>query len=465
LAAAPTVLAFFSGGYSAKPQLLALAASFAVLGVLLAAAPWPLVGTRTAHGALAALAAMATWTGLSILWARVLDDAANETAQLALYTVVFGAAVIVLRYEPVRRASPPAVLAGIFVVALYAMAVRLLPDLLDVVFSARAGERSEQPLGYWNALGLLMALGILLSAAVAGDAERRLSLRMAACAAAVPCMLTLYLTFSRGSLMALAAGFVVLILARPRRATLLSGGLALAAGVLLALALQLFPAVLNVDEGIGPQTSQGTILLVLVIALTAAVALAFGRLSRSAAWIRPLRVRREFRGGVALASVVALLAVGWTIAFGDERTEPLTSSEKRLTTLTTNRGAYWRVALDAWVAHPLTGVGAGSFVVEWRRERTSGEYAVDAHSLYIETLGELGLVGGALLAAFLAAVILGLVRRVRDPGDAVAPAAAACITAFLVQVALDWTWELPAVTLIFLVFAAAAVQAPRGARA
>jgi len=201
------------------------------------------------------------------------------------------------------------------------------------------------------------------------------------------------------------------------------------------------------------------------VALTAVVALVFGRLSGSEAWTRPLRVRREFRLAVALASVVAVVAVGWTIAFGDERTAPLTSSEKRLTTLTTNRGAYWRVALDALAAHPATGVGAGSFVVEWRRERTSGEYAVDAHSLYIETLGELGLVGGVLLAAFIAAVILGLVRRIRDPADALAPAAAACVTAFLVHVALDWTWELPGVTLIFLVFAAAAVQAPRGARA
>jgi O-antigen ligase len=163
---------------------------------------------------------------------------------------------------------------------------------------------------------------------------------------------------------------------------------------------------------------------------------------------------------IALGSAVAVVAVGLLTAFGSERTEPLPTSKERLTTLTTNRGAYWRVALGSLEAHPLTGVGAGSFVVEWRRERTSDEFARDAHSLYLETLGELGLVGGALLIALLAALILGVARRIRDRADPVAPVAAACLAAWLVHLGLDWTWEFPAVTLIPLMLAAAALQGP-----
>ena len=68
----------------------------------------------------------------------------------------------------------------------------------------------------------------------------------------------------------------------------------------------------------------------------------------------------------------------------------------------------WRV--DSFAAHPLTGVGAGSFGVEWRRERESDDFAQDAHSLYLETLAELGLVGGVAARAFLGAVLLGVAR-------------------------------------------------------
>ena len=459
LIAAPAVLAFFSGGYDVEPQLIAAAVAFALLGVVVVAAPWPLVTSRPALVAVVALVGLAAWTGVSIAWARLLNPAAEEAAQLSLYAAAFAAAVVVLRDPAVRRAMPATLLVGVVAVALYALAVRLLPDVFPSAANPRAGERSDQPLTYWNALGLLMAFGILLAAAVASDDDRRPAVRTLACASSVPVALVLYLTFSRGSLVAVAAGFVALVLARPRRATLLFAALCLAAVALLAASVQLLPAVLELDRGASQQTSQGAKLAVLLVAVTGCVGLAFARLSRSRLTRSTLTVPRALRTGLALATVAAVLAIGAVIASGDEETDPLPSTQSRLTTLTTNRGAYWRVALEALTAHPATGVGAASFTVEWRRERETGESAVDAHSLYVETLGELGLVGGALLAAFLGAVIVGVLRQLRGRRpDPVAPAAAACLTAFLVHVGLDWTWEFAAVTLIALLFAAAAVE-------
>ena len=52
----------------------------------------------------------------------------------------------------------------------------------------------------------------------------------------------------------------------------------------------------------------------------------------------------------------------------------------------------------------MAGTGAGGFAVEWRRQPDRNERAADAHSFYIETLAELGLVGAALLALFLGGV-------------------------------------------------------------
>jgi O-Antigen ligase len=460
LLAGPVVLAFASGGYGVKVQLLALAAAFCVLGLAVAAAPWPIVSGGPALVAIAALAGLAGWSALSIEWARVVEVAGDESVQALLYAVVFAAAVVSLREPAVRRVVPVALLAGVAVVAAYSLAGRALPDLISITLSRRAGSRLEQPLTYWNALGLLMTFGLLLAAAVASDPGWPRRLRAAAVAAAVPCSVVLYLTFSRGSLLALGAGLVVLFLVRPRRATLIATGIVLAAGVLLALSLQLFPAVLDIEETGSSQTSQGAVLLVLVVALTAAAGFAFARLAGPAS-DTAVGLSPTHRRVLALGTLGVVLGVSWLVATASEKTDPLPSSKSRLTKLSTNRGEYWSVAVDSFAAHPVTGVGAGSFAVEWRRERQSDDFAQDAHSLYLETLSELGLVGALLLGAFLAAAAAGILRALRGGDDLVAPAAAACLVALLVHVGLDWTWEFPAVTLVALILAAAAAASGR----
>ncbi len=459
LFAMPAVLAFFSGGYGVKAQLLGCAVSLTVAGVLAVTAPWPLVRAPGALVACGALAGLALWSGISIEWARIRDLAANETAQLVLYASVFAAAAVVMRDRRVRALLVPVLLAGVLVVTLYSLAGRLLPDLVPTALSMRAGSRIQQPLTYWNALGLLMALGVLLGVALAAERRHQAALRAAACAATVPCSVVLYLTFSRGSLVALGTGFVVLVLARPVWATLAAGGVALVAAVVLGLIIQLFPALVELTEPASRQTGQGALFLAVLVVVTAAVAWAFARITGRPGLAAPLPVGRGALRGVAVVTAVAVIGMGWLIATGSEKTDPLPSSKSRLTKISTNRGEYWRVAIDSFGAHPLGGVGAGSFGVEWRRERSSDDFAQDAHSLYLETLAELGLVGGLLLAAFLIAVLRGLARTARDHADPAGAAAAACVAAFLVHVGIDWTWELPAVTLVALLMAAAGVQA------
>jgi hypothetical protein len=455
------VLAYFSGGYGVQSQQLGVAAALAALAVLAATSPWPLVGSRTGLVALAALAGLTLWTGLSVDWARIRDLAANETAQVGLYTSVFAGTLIAVQDRRVRSLAPILLLAGIVTVALYALGTRLLPDIVAPALSLRAGSRLEQPITYWNALGLLMAFGMLLAACVASDARLDLRARALACAAAVPCATVLYLTFSRGSLVALAAGLVALFLVRPRRTLLVASGLVLAGAIVLALVLQLLPAVLELGDDSAAQTRQGAVMALAVGAVTALVCLGFARMARPRPGGDALELGSLARRGLALGSVATVVAVGWFIATASETTDPLPSSKERLTEVSTNRGEYWRVATQSFADHPLAGVGAGSYGVEWRRERESDDFAQDAHTLYLETLAELGLVGGLLLALFVGAVLVGLARTVRDGTDPLAPAAAACTAAFLVHVGLDWTWEFPAVTLIALIFAAAATQPVR----
>src|SRR5204863_9356404 len=73
------------------------------------------------------------------------------------------------------------------------------------------------------------------------------------------------------------------------------------------------------------------------------------------------------------------------------------------------------------------------------------------HSLYLETLGELGIVGFVLLVgALAAAVALGARRlaRVRDAERTLIAALLGAATAYLIGAGIDWMWELTAVTLV-----------------
>ena len=128
-------------------------------------------------------------------------------------------------------------------------------------------------------------------------------------------------------------------------------------------------------------------------------------------------VQRPWLTALAGAGAVVLVAVALAVAgAGPSTGTPAAGANPaRFASAQSNRYAYWRVALDAFAAHPLKGVGSGGFRVEWRREREVVDPARDAHSLYLETAAELGLVGLLLLGAAIAAVVVSAVQaRRRD---------------------------------------------------
>jgi len=116
-----------------------------------------------------------------------------------------------------------------------------------------------------------------------------------------------------------------------------------------------------------------------------------------------------------------------------------------------NRPHYWHVAWREFTANPVLGSGAGTFDEFWLDWRTVDSYARDAHTLYLETLAELGVVGLALLLSALLPPLFAL-RRGRDPLRATA---AAGYVAYLIHAGVDWDWELPAVTIAGLLCGAA----------
>jgi hypothetical protein len=457
------VVAFERGGSEPDDQLRAAAVCFALLGVLALVAPWPLVRSRWALGALAALTGLAAWTALSIGWARIEIRAANDAGRVALYVAAFAAALIVMRSAIVRRAAPWVLLGGISVASFYGLGTRLLPDIFKAEVFGNAGARLAHPITYWNGLGMLTATGVLLGiACAAGRGAGPRWLRGIACGLAVPCGFACYMTLSRGSFVAVFAGLVVLFFMRPRAVTVVTALIASIPVGVLAVALQAADKVKATPSAPPVQYGQGEVLAALVVGLALVTGLVFALLAPRLDGLGP-RLRLPFRvaAGLAVAATAVILVGTVAISYASEQSEDVATSASRVTEAKTFRGPYWDVALGAFADHPLNGVGSGSFLVEWRRENVVPRGAFDAHSLYFETLGELGIVGGLLLAALVAAIALGVVAAARElPRDPVLPAAAAVLAAAAVHVGVDWDWEQPGVMLPVLLLAAAALTRP-----
>jgi hypothetical protein len=459
LLAAPFFAAFRSGGYGIKTQLIVGGVCFGLLALAALAAPWPPLPSGAPLVALLALVGLAVWTGLSAGWAGIDELAAHDTYRVAMYCAAFGLALAVMRVPAIRRIAPVVLLAGILGVSLYALAGRLLPDL---VHERTFAVRLNQPLTYWNALGVFAGFGTLIGVALAGDRTHSRVWRAVACAAAVPCGLASVLTLSRGASVAVLVGLAVCVVVRGGRATLAAAGCALAAIVALGVALSAFPDVLSVTGDRDAQVSQGALFTPIALLVTVVTGLAFARLLRTRAARVDLRLRPAARAALAAAATIVVLGAAVAVAASGTESTDVPRTAERITRVETDRGHYWRVALDAFGRHPLDGIGSGSFTVEWTRHRGSDQPAYDAHSIYVETLAELGIVGELLLLGFLAALATATLRAARTaPRDTSVAAGAAVLAAFVVHAGLDWDWEMPSVVLVPLILVAAAVSKRR----
>ncbi len=455
-------------------------------GVLLGAAAGVLPVarlSRTGWAAVALFAGFVVWTAIASTWSISSERSLEELSRVACYLGVLVLAL--LTYGDRRRAlrhAVAAVAAAIVVIALIALLSRLRPGIFagsqtTVTLLPGSHARLSWPLNYWNALGALVALGLPLLLSIATSA--RTLAAQAAAAAAIPAMaLCGYLTFSRGGAIAAAAALIVFIALVPDRIPKLATLLTVAAGsaALIAGAVHRHA----IEQGLTGATArhEGATLLVAMILVCAGVALAQVGIALAARHgtppkllqISPRRASVLLAGAVGIGLVAALalhaperLSHAWR-AFKQPETAALHQDTlARFGVLSGNdRYLYWKTAIDALPGHLLRGWGPGTFQLIWLPRAPISNYVRNAHSLYIETLVEVGLIGLLLLAGFLLLVFGTAIRRVAKSTLAVraqaAGVAAACM-AFLVSAASDWIWQVPVLPVALLLLAAA-VLAP-----
>jgi O-antigen ligase len=378
-----------------------------------------------------------------------------------------------------QRALLAGTACGMTIVAGYALVTRLFPGRLVEFDSSNFGYRLSSPITYWNGLGAFAAMGLLLTVV---SASSRISVRArAAAAAAVPVFASvLYFTYSRGGWFALGCGTVVVLVLAPNRLRLIAAAVVPVAGAGLAV---LWVERANGLNEIGATESSASsdghraaVALVALCVLSAAATAAFCAAERR---VHPPRWIRPFFVAASLLAAVAFLAFGVSLwgspvhaahrLWNEASAAPAThgsQGEQRLFSLSSNgRIELWRVALHRFEAHPVDGTGSGTYWVSWTRSGIQIA-AHDAHSLYLQTLSELGLIGLGLLAGALTAPFVVVWSR-RNQWEVVAAVGAYAV--LIVHAAFDWDWQLmgvttPALLAAIVILSASPPREPRSLR-
>jgi O-Antigen ligase len=466
-------LSFRSGGFFAGATSLAAAELALLTAVRFVLARKPLVGfNRYLVLAAAAMGVLAGWTLLSADWsgsfARALP-AYSEAVLYGLALVCFGS----FPFNPARTRTMAYGVAGAVVcVCVAALTARLLPH---VIFDPRLVEETRlgYPLTYWNALGILACVGLVLCFHFAAGAREPAVARMLGAGAVPILVLTLLYTLSRGAIWAAAGALLLyLVLGRPRgiAAALLAVGPPTLVAVLVAT-----PTSAVADGYPGLTVGPGRhVAIVLVLCVAAALVLRAAGLPLDRATLRlriPTPGRDLLLGGVGAALLILVVAGVATGAPGlvhdkyDEFTNradtgPAGGEARLLSVRPESRLALWDAAIDAYHEDEFRGTGAGTYPLTWERHRESEGHLLDAHSLYLESLADLGLVGTLALVIALVSILAAFAFRIRGPDRALFAALFAAGLAWAVHAGVDWDWQMPAVTLWIFALGGTALSRP-----
>ena len=434
---------------------------------------------KLAWAGIGLLGAFAAWSGVTLAWSVAPDQTWIECNRALAYVLV--AVLGVAAGASARRAVERVALGALVLfvaVGLYALAGKVAPGvhvhgLFDFDQTAGAA-RLRAPLQYWNALAFVCVLAIPLATVVAVDQARGRAVRLAALCAIWLFVVVDFLTYSRGSLVALVCALVVsLWLGGSRLRSLAALGLAtVAAAPPLAVAFTRADLTGNFLS-VGVREHGGVVLgLVCVGSLAGLVVAGWFALiaERRVPWT-PARSRVVgwaligvlCLGLVAGAGKVALSDRGVSGSFQDlkdkvthSKDDKILDPSRLLSTNAGNRWAWWKEAVGAWSDRPLKGGGAGSFAVLHRQYRQNTVSVLQPHSVPLQFLAETGLPGfllamGGFVSLFLAALLAA--RRLPVRERALGAALAAGGVAWLVHSAVDWDFDIPGITFPVLVFA------------
>jgi hypothetical protein len=486
LLCAPAFLVVFfsfdSGGFFPDSVALGDIVVALMLLVRLALAERPLAAFgRAALVPLAGFAGLAAWALASQLWSHAPGRATIAFDRDLLYALTFAlfASVGGARERIVWALRGVAL--AMAAIAAIALLSSVAPDVLGTAADPAAAGRLAYPLTYWNALGIFCAVAGVLCLHLCADDERPL-VRVLAAGALPVIGAALLLTYSRGGLVAAVFGLAVYAaLGRPRALlpALIATVPACAAAIVAAYDATLLSAGGPITAAVVHQGHKLGLVVGACVVVAVVLRIATLRLDRllegeSSPLERYRRGLRASFAGAAVVTIVLALALGAPAAvvhrvnqFADQQSlssGPLVRS-RLSSTSNDGRVALWKISWNAFRAHPLDGTGAETFEVLYFEHRNNLSVVVNAHSLYIETLGDLGLIGLLFVVAFVLGTLAGLAPLRRGRDRALYAALFSAALAWSIHAGVDWDWQMPAASLWFAALGGLALGRPaaRGA--
>ena len=428
---------------------------YAVLALTVGSVRLPIASRGPHVIALLAFAGLALWTALSMLWTPAQDLALDYAQRAFVYTFAFvaGLALTVALRRRMVFSLVPFLGAGAVVVAVLVVKVLTATDVERLV---DLDGTLDFPFGYRNANAGFFTMLAFGAMPVIARGRSPVPLRVAMAGLAAVSLALVAISQSRGSVLGALAGIVVLLVCSPRR-----GWALVALGIVIAPVALLLPFLLDPYEAAETSAALGELQNGIVAALVAgliaaglaAVAISLERRGEAVRLPRPNRRQAAIAsiGGLLAAFLVFTALVGNPVTWIDEQISEVSSSDSSYGEVSGSRFTYggglnrldfWDVALGQAADAPLTGEGAGSFRSTYLVEGDGSEAPRNAHSLPLEALGELGVVGlGLLCLGFGAAVVAALRSRRLGPEAALLSTVALVVAAVaLTQAAVDWSW-------------------------
>jgi hypothetical protein len=435
-------------------------------------------GRLQGAAALGLFAALAALTYASIAWSVQPATSWTEANRTLSYLAAFGAALALARLVPARWPALVGAIGTVAVVACgYGLLSKVFPGSLD---AADTFGRLRVPFDYWNATGLMAAMGLPVCLWAGARPGSGRVLRALSVPAVAILTTALILSYSRGAMLAalvgLACWFVFVPLRLRATVVLVLGAIGGALATLWALPHH---AITHDNQALSARTAAGhdfglVLLIVVILSAIAGWAATIG-MDRVA-----LSARLRHRIGTALVVLVAMVPVAvvigaaassrgltgeashaWhTLTSGAANAQP-DNTASRLGSLGNSRSTYWREGLEVGEHALLAGVGAGGFDTARTRYTTNSTVFAHAHSYLIETFADFGLIGLLVSLALLLAWARACRRTLAaSPG---APRSSperiglltllSVVVIFGVSSLIDWTWFVPGVAVPALVAA------------
>jgi tetratricopeptide (TPR) repeat protein len=420
------------------------------------------------------MALFAAVSALSIGWSLVPNASLLDAVRLISYTCVLALAALAaqLHQKRAREILLGAGLAALLVV-IYALLSRAIPGLYP---STDNFARIRLPFGYWNAVGCVGAMGLLIALWAGTRRFEPRWLEVLSYPAGGLCVAVVMLTQSRGALLAFAVVFALWLLLVPQRLRSI-GWLAIVGVLSMILVAWAYNKTAFSADGVAfsDRKSQGLQLLLGLIVLSGVLAGA-GALVHKYRHERPLAAAQRQSIGKVLLILLAISPIFIVVGVGvgtdkglttfsdgvnqafSLNTAPPTNSPTRFTQTSSLRGRYWDEAKKIFDAHTKHGTGADTFVVARLPYRLDQVTAAHAHGMIPQVASDLGALGLLVLFGLAAVWLLAALKlagvskrapwRWLDEADEVRLASVALMMmalVFGVHSAIDWVWFIPAV--------------------